>query len=291
MTRSTSRTRGSGCGGSESRSLHRSARPRPRALQRRRRAADRQPARAHRRAPLRRPRGTARPARPALRQRRPLRRADALLAGRAARTSRARRDRGRRPCRVAVARRQRAPVCADADRALVTRDARNGVRDRGAPRLGLRGGALRADRGAARVACVRTARVARPVSGRVPVDDRRGRRIACRPSRPRRVGAGPDPPDVPPRCGRGARRRRLARSALRARGCRRPRDRRLRDVRHGAGRAPRRVQGARRDGNRPRRDERRHLAPHRPRSVRAVRKRARRRELACATRGGSRRTC
>ena len=52
--------------------------------------------------------------------------------------------------------------------------------------------------------------------------------------------------------------------ALRARGCRRPRDRRLRDVRHGAGRAPRRVQGARRDGNRPRGDERRHLAPHRP---------------------------
>ena len=49
------RTRGSGCGGSEGRPLHRGLRARPRALRRRRRAADRQPARAHRRAPLRRP--------------------------------------------------------------------------------------------------------------------------------------------------------------------------------------------------------------------------------------------
>ena len=124
------------------------ARARP--VPRRRRPADRQPARAHRRTAPRRSRRPPRPARPPLRHRRPLRRADALLAGRAARALRARRGRGRRPRRLAAARRQHAPVRADADRALAARDARDGVRDRGAARVGVGRGDLRTGRGAAR---------------------------------------------------------------------------------------------------------------------------------------------
>ena len=57
---------------------------------------------------------------------------------------------------------------------------------------------------------------------------------------------------------------------VRARGRRRPRGRRLRDVRRGARRAARRVQGARRDGDRSRGDERRHDAACRQREASAL---------------------
>ena len=81
-----------------------------------------------------------------------------------------------------------------------------GIEERARPGVG--GGDLRADRGAARDARVRSAGPARPVPGRVPVDDRRRRLDARRASRARRRasrGSASGRPSVPTRSSRSTR--------------------------------------------------------------------------------------
>ena len=188
--------------------LHRGIAARPRAVSGRRRPAAREPAWARPGRALRRAGCAARPAGAPLRHRRPLRRADALFAGCPARG-----DARRRPRRLAAPRRPRRSVHADAVGPVAARDARRRLRRRRAQR-----GGVRRDRGAARVGRLRPSCAPRPLSRRMPCDDRPGGLLA-------RAAPGPgaaDPADVPSRRGRRARRAGLAR------GCHRARRRRLR---------------------------------------------------------------
>ena len=246
-------------------SLNRSARLRPGALRRCRRATDRQPARTHRRATLRRPRGAPRPARPALVS------ADhyvvrMLYSQGIARASRAWQDTkwtSRAMLASCSPTDSPAPVCVDADRGLWLRETlATDVRDRGTPRLGH-----------PRRCCTRISRNSwprprsyrasfSPDSDEVSVDDRRGRRIAWSPSRPRRVKPQ-DPPDVtvPMRSWRstppvGATLSDLEVSPI-ILGA-------YSDVRHGARRAPRRCEAVGGRGWVRAATSRRHFAPRRP---------------------------
>ena len=287
------RTRASGCGGSEGRPLHRGVRARPRPVPRRRRAADRQPARAHRRAALRRSRGAARPARPALRHDRPLRRADALLAGRAARARRARRTSGEVDDRAVwqlladnvhlfaltptgLWLRETLATVFGIEERLDSASAET-IYARVEEQLASPAFAPRALLDRFRVECLSTTDAA----GSSLAEHRalaESSRVRIRPTfRPDAVVAL-DAPGW-----------RDALSELEAAA-----DREIGDYAafvDGARRAPRRVQGARRDGDRSRGDERRHDAARRARGVRAVRSGARGQRLRTPTRGGSRRTC
>ena len=284
------RTRGSGCGGSEGRPLHRGA-PRlgARAVPQRRRPADRQPARAHRRAAPRRSRRAARPAGPALRHR-PTTTSCGCSTRRACRSSAAglggEADVDDRAVWQLLAdnvhlfaltptglwlRETLATVFGIEER-LDSASAET-IYARVEEQLATPAFAPRALLDRFRVECLSTTDAAGSslAEHRALADSRAGLRI--RPTfRPDAVVAL-DAPGW--------------RDALvRARGRRRPRGRRLRDVRRRARRAPRCVQGARRDRDRSRGDERRHDASRRARGVRVVRER---RSRASVSHGDARR--